>query len=217
MPDTRRITKEIQDCKNDKSCKITIETISESDLTHLKGGFYGSSGTPYEGGYFEVDIVVPNDYPFQPFKMKFITPVYHPNVSSQTGAICLDILKNEWSPVLTLKTTLLSIAALLESPEPDDPQDAVVAAHFKKDPEDFKKTARLWTQMYAKPPSTSDDSAVSSTTKSVSERRKDFSALGLNPDAVLRLVEMGFEEARVMRVLKSCNNDEDRAVEMLLS
>ena len=48
-------------------------------------------------------------------------------MSSQNGAICLDILKDQWSPALTLKTALLSLQALLSTPEPDDPQDAVVA------------------------------------------------------------------------------------------
>lgn len=58
--------------------------------------------------------------------------VRHPNISSQSGAICLDILKDQWSPALTLKTALLSVQALLSAPQPDDPQDAVVAAqvHF---------------------------------------------------------------------------------------
>ena len=46
----------------------------------------------------------------------------HPNVSSANGAICLDILKDQWSPALTLKTALLSLQALLASPVPDDPQ-----------------------------------------------------------------------------------------------
>lgn len=48
-------------------------------------------------------------------------------MSSANGAICLDILKDQWSPALTLKTALLSLQALLSTPEPDDPQDAVVA------------------------------------------------------------------------------------------
>lgn len=51
----------------------------------------------------------------------------HPNISSQNGAICLDILKDQWSPALTLKTALLSLQALLSAPAPNDPQDAVVA------------------------------------------------------------------------------------------
>eukprot|EP00494_Astrolonche_serrata_P003935 UN03945 len=63
--------------------------------------------------------------------MKFITKVWHPNVSSQTGAICLDILKTEWSPALTIRTALLSLQALLSCPEPNDPQDAQVAEQYK--------------------------------------------------------------------------------------
>jgi ubiquitin-conjugating enzyme (huntingtin interacting protein 2) len=71
-----------------------------------------------QGGKFVIDIVIPNEYPFSPPKMKFITPIYHPNVSSQTGAICLDILKDAWTPVLTLKTALISLQSLLCDPAP---------------------------------------------------------------------------------------------------
>ena len=62
-----------------------------------------------------------------PPKMRFRSKVWHPNVSSANGAICLDILKDQWSPALTLKTALLSLQALLSSPQPDDPQ--VPSAH----------------------------------------------------------------------------------------
>jgi ubiquitin-conjugating enzyme (huntingtin interacting protein 2) len=76
---------------------------------------------------FAIDIVIPDGYPFEPPKMRFITKIWHPNISSQTGAICLDILKDQWSPALTIKTALLSLQALLCAAEPTDPQDAVVA------------------------------------------------------------------------------------------
>ena len=65
--------------------------------------------------------------------MKFDTKIWHPNISSQTGAICLDILQDEWSPALTIRTALLSLQALLCVPEPNDPQDAVVAGEYKDD------------------------------------------------------------------------------------
>ena len=68
-----------------------------------------------------MDIQIPADYPFKPPKMKFDTKIWHPNISSQTGAICLDILKNEWTPALTIRTALISLQALLCAPEPDDP------------------------------------------------------------------------------------------------
>lgn len=63
-----------------------------------------------------------DQYPFVPPKMRFRSKVWHPNISSANGAICLDILKDQWSPALTLKTALLSLQALLSSPQPDDPQ-----------------------------------------------------------------------------------------------
>jgi ubiquitin-conjugating enzyme (huntingtin interacting protein 2) len=74
--------------------------------------------------------------------MKFDTKIWHPNVSSVTGAICLDILKNEWSPALSIRTALLSIQALMCCAEPDDPQDAVVAKQYKEDKEAYIKQAK---------------------------------------------------------------------------
>lgn len=81
--------------------------------------------------------------------MKFDTKIWHPNVSSVTGAICLDILKKEWSPALSIRTALLSIQALMCCPEPSNPQDAVVANMYMGDIEKFNKTARDWVKQYA--------------------------------------------------------------------
>ena len=70
-------------------------------------------------------------------------------MSSATGAICLDILKDQWAAALTLRTVLLSIQALLAAPEPDDPQDAVVANQFKTNKKLFDKVAKYWTVAHA--------------------------------------------------------------------
>ncbi|KAF9193736.1 Ubiquitin-conjugating enzyme E2 1 [Haplosporangium sp. Z 767] len=123
----RRIQKEIADCQRDQASLIDLALVEDGNIMHMKGRFPGPEGTPYEGGMYQVDIILSDAYPFQPPKVKFDTKIYHPNVSSQTGAICLDILKQQWSPVLTISSTLLSVQSLLCTPEPNDPQVTYLA------------------------------------------------------------------------------------------
>lgn len=68
------------------------------------------------------------------------------------GAICLDILGAAWSPVGTIKTALLAIRMLLESPNPTDPQDAQVAKMLIDNPKLFARTAHDWAVKYAGAP-----------------------------------------------------------------
>lgn len=152
----RRLQKEIQDIHKDTQSGISItspqDSVEITDFTHFKGHFAGPPDTPYEGGHYEVDIRITAEYPFKPPQMRFITKIWHPNVSSQTGAICLDTLGTQWSPVLTLKSALISLQSLLSSPEPKDPQDAEVASMLISRPEEFKHVAREWAQRYAGAP-----------------------------------------------------------------
>lgn len=212
----RRINKEIADCQKDKTSLIKISMIDDSPF-HLLGSFPGPSDTPYEGGNYEVDIVIPEQYPFAPVKMKFITKLYHPNVSSQSGAICLDILKDQWSPVLTLKSTLISLQSLLCSPEPSDPQDAEVAKHYITSRESFNDTARYWAQAYAGAPGAGSSSSSSShpssgSTPSATRANGNGSAeeqaialAGLDRREVEKFEGLGFGRAKVIDVLRRLN------------
>lgn len=74
----------------------------------------------------------------------------------QKGAICLDTLGTAWSPVLTLKSGLISLQGLLASPEPKDPQDAEVASMMIKDPKGYEFQARQWAVQYAGAPQKND-------------------------------------------------------------
>lgn len=81
----RRLAKELADIRTDTVSQITAEPVGgDDDITHIRGTFPGPPGTPYEGGTFKIDVKIPNEYPFRPPTMKFITRVWHPNVSSQT-------------------------------------------------------------------------------------------------------------------------------------
>ena len=72
--------------------------------------------------------------------------------TSLQGAICLDILGTAWSPVGTIKTALLAVRMLLESPNPKDPQDAQVAKMLMENPKLFARTAHDWAVKYAGAP-----------------------------------------------------------------
>ena len=108
----------------------------------------GPEDSPYSGGVFFLNIVFPPDYPFKPPKVTFTTKIYHCNINSN-GSICLDILKDQWSPALTISKVLLSISSLLTDANPDDPLVPEIANLYKNNRESHDNTAREWTQRYA--------------------------------------------------------------------
>lgn len=191
MSRVKRIAKELEECRQDTKSGVSLDLVNESDLTHLTGYFQGPPGTPYEKGLFKVDIKIPNEYPFKPPIMKFITKIYHPNISSVTGAICLDILKDAWTPVFTLKSSLISLQSLLQSPEPNDPQDAEVAKHYISNHAGFEETAAYWTKVYALSDEGSGPVASS-----------DLALYGIDDAIVCQFENMGFPRATTIEVLR---------------
>lgn len=190
----KNIEKELQDiraAKDGKETQVSADSV-DNDLTHWKAWLKGPEGTPYSGGLFDIDIEIPAEYPYNPPKMKFDTKIWHPNISSQTGAICLDVLGKEWSPALTIRTALLSIQALLSSPEPDDPQDAEVAEMYKHNRELFVQTAKYWTETFA------------------SEKKSS------NDEKIQKIVDMGFTQEQAKSALEKHNYDETTALNSLL-
>nr|AAD00154.1 ubiquitin conjugating enzyme [Metarhizium anisopliae] len=127
---------------------LTKNNWRASLVPHRGNSSSNSSDSPYSGGVFFLAIHFPTDYPFKPPKVSFTTPIYHPNINSN-GSICLDILRDQWSPALTISKVLLSICSMLTDPNPDDPLVPEIAHVYKTDRPRYEATAREWTRKYA--------------------------------------------------------------------
>mmetsp|Transcript_1975 Transcript_1975/g.2348 ORF Transcript_1975/g.2348 Transcript_1975/m.2348 type:complete len:160 (-) Transcript_1975:419-898(-) len=157
---SRRIVKETKRLQSEPVAGIKCIPYTDN-LRHFNVILSGPSETPYENGVFSLELFLPSEYPMAPPKVRFLTKIYHPNID-KLGRICLDILKDKWSPALQIRTVLLSVQALLSTPEPDDPLDTAIAEHWKRNKAEAEDTARSWTKTFAVP--TNDDSG-SSTSK----------------------------------------------------
>src|SRR6266540_808005 len=115
----KRINKELNEIGRESPSSYSAGPVGE-DLFNWQASIMGPSDSPYSGGVFFLAIQFPTDYPFKPPKVNFTTKIYHPNINSN-GAICNDILKDNWSPAYTILKVLLSISGMLVDPNIDDP------------------------------------------------------------------------------------------------
>ncbi|ELU03441.1 hypothetical protein CAPTEDRAFT_211499 [Capitella teleta] len=143
----KRINKELQDMSKDPPSGCSAGPVGE-DLFHWQATIMGPQDTVYHGGVFFLTIHFPTDYPFKPPKVSFTTRIYHPNINSN-GSICLDILRAQWSPALTISKVLLSIASLLTDPNPEDPLVPEIARIYKTDRDRYDALAKEWTAKFA--------------------------------------------------------------------
>jgi len=143
----KRVQKELNDLTKDPPAGCSAGPMSD-DMFKWQASIMGPGGTPYEGGVFFLTIVFPADYPFKPPKITFNTKIYHCNINDK-GGICLDILKDNWSPALTISKVLLSICSLLSDANPDDPLMPEIANQYKTNRAQHDKIAAEWTRKYA--------------------------------------------------------------------
>ncbi len=144
----RRLQREYSEIQQDPPANCTAGPVSENDFFNWEAMIFGPSDSPYTGGVFHLAIRFPSDYPFKPPIITFKTKIYHPNINA-AGGICLDILKNQWSPALTISKVLLSILSLLTDANPNDALVPEIAEINRRDRAAYDARAREWTQMYA--------------------------------------------------------------------
>ena len=127
---------------------VADASLLDDELMHWEVTLIGPPGTPYQNGKFKLEIFFTSDHPFRPPKIKFKTKIFHPNIS-QTGNICIDILKTEWSPALGMCKVLLSISSLLNDPNVDDPLVQEIADLLIENKKKYIEKARQWTIEFA--------------------------------------------------------------------
>ena len=134
----RRIAQEIKKIKSLESDEYFAELVNDNDMYNLKGYVNGPKDTAYEGQKYKLHIQLPPDYPIKPFKVKFTTKIYHPNVGG-SGVICLDILQGKWTPAENIISVLKSIQLLMANPNPDSPLNGKAAREYKNNMEIYKE------------------------------------------------------------------------------
>lgn len=144
---TVRLNKELSEMVKNPPANCSAGAIND-DIFQWRATIMGPDNSPYHGGTFTLKIHFPSTYPFKPPKINFETKIYHPNINS-AGSICIDILRDNWSPALTVSKVLLSICSLLDDPNPDDPLEPAIANEYIKNKEKFIETAKSWTYIYA--------------------------------------------------------------------
>jgi ubiquitin-conjugating enzyme E2 D/E len=142
-----RITKEIKELKLENVMNCSAGP-SGRDPYQWDAVIIGPEGSPYDGGVFTLHIQFPVEYPFKPPHIQFKTKIFHPNINA-SGMICLDILKTQWSPALTITKVLLSISSLLTDPNPSDPYVPEIAKLYLSNRAEYDIEARRWTLLYA--------------------------------------------------------------------
>ena len=144
----KRIKNEYDDLLTSPVPNCSAGPIDNSDMYKWQATIFGPEGTPYESGVFNLLIEFTSEYPFKPPRVYFETSIYHCNINS-SGGICLDILKNNWSPALNISKLLLSICSLLAEPNPDDPLVPEIAELLKKNKLLHDMNAKNYTIKYA--------------------------------------------------------------------
>ncbi|KAF7307720.1 Ubiquitin-conjugating enzyme [Mycena kentingensis (nom. inval.)] len=131
--------------------------VDENDLYEWEILIIGPPDTLYEGGFFKARLSFPKTFPLEPPKMRFITPMWHPNIYPEDGVVCISILHapgedqygyedagERWMPVHTVESILVSVISLLssDSPNPDSPANLDAAIQVRNDLAGYKKKVR---------------------------------------------------------------------------
>ncbi|CBJ32389.1 conserved unknown protein [Ectocarpus siliculosus] len=150
LTSAKRLRKEMHKLQTSPPDEDIRMSADEDDIRQWRAYIRGPPDTPFAGGIYELKITVGQQYPMVPPCMRFVTKVFHPNVHFNTGEICLNILKKDWSPAWSLQGACRAILALLAHPEADSPLNCDAGNMVRAgDMRAFRSVARLYNEELA--------------------------------------------------------------------
>ena len=149
MSSISRLVKEFTKFTTDPLDGVTVNIPDDANYYRWDAIITGPADTPYEGGTYMLHIDIPKEYPHKPPDVKFKTHIFHPNISPQSGYICLDILKHMWSPAMGIGKVILSILQLLSDPNPNDSLNWDAGSLMKSNIAEYTAVAKKWNAEHA--------------------------------------------------------------------
>lgn len=130
-----RVTKDFSELGTlPATCQVTHP--NPNDLLHFTLTITPDDGY-YKGGRFIFHFTIESEYPHTPPKVKCAQKIYHPNIDLE-GNVCLNILREDWKPVLTILSVILGMGFLFSEPNPDDPLNKEAADVLKTNVNTFR-------------------------------------------------------------------------------
>ena len=137
---SRRLTNEFQRLSTFPVCNEKL--IQVGSLYKWRIILPGPQGSAYEEGTFNLSFIFPDRYPFKSPEVKFITPIYHPNIKKDTGEIDDNLFAKWWSPTQKVRDIIEKLASILKTPSTESPLEPEIAQEFLDDKNKWEKKVR---------------------------------------------------------------------------
>merc|ERR1712096_138888 len=134
-----RMTRDLHELELPKTVSINIP--DKKDIMNFEICIQPDEGY-YKGAVFPFQFTVNHEYPHEPPKVKCKKKLYHPNIDLQ-GNVCLNILRDDWKPVLSINSIVHGLSFLFDDPNPDDPLNKDAAEMLATNPNQFERNVRM--------------------------------------------------------------------------
>uniref|UniRef100_A0A7N0TN41 E2 ubiquitin-conjugating enzyme n=1 Tax=Kalanchoe fedtschenkoi TaxID=63787 RepID=A0A7N0TN41_KALFE len=127
-----------------------VET-TDDKINEFIVDFHGPKESYYEGGVWKIRVKLPDTYPYNSPSIRFINKIFHPNINELTGGVCLDVIKQSWSPMFDLFNVFeVFLPQLLLYPNPSHPLNRDAARLMIKEPKQYEQKVKEYCERYAK-------------------------------------------------------------------